>query len=249
MPNGITILGKTGLTEIGRKRHFDPSRGPVDTIIYEGTHEDVQAAEASIAGANLIYECDYTLGTPKARFTISTPDFVDNTGGDGLISTVYEMPTSPANRSGYEHPKSLGISAANLRTIKDSLKRNAAPSGLTGNASTLYSHMLNGQESFMSFNAVFRVVHTITRIATVNVSFTDVGRVYSNAALINETGASGVYNAAIINAFANYPFSAPSGFTLGWLKAAPSFATVAGNRVAVSIEWYLEAWSNYYYTA
>lgn len=259
MPDGITILGQLGLKEIGRKRHFDPSRGPVDTIIYEGTHEDVQAAEASIAGANLIYECDYTLGNPKARFTITTPDFIDNTGGDGLIATNYELVNSPQSRSGYEHPKadityngSASVSEAQMREIKKAVKAERAPSASIvpnpSNAYTLYEHMRKGKDSYFSWGATFRVVHIISKIATVAVSYLDVGRAYSSQALILETGASGIYAAAINAAYNNFEFRVPPGHTLGWLKTKPSFNTVAGNRVAVTIEYYLEAWSDFYYT-
>lgn len=226
MNNGITILGKTGLKEIGRKRHFDPSRGPVDTIIYEGTHEDVQAAEASIAGANLIYECDYTLGTPKARFTITTPDFID-AGSNGAIQNTYEIQPNMASMDGWEHNKSLALSESDRNLIKEYAGKKPMPkpssvqnSLSTLNARTFYQHLYRGQTGFYHGGFEFRVNAIIHYAREIPISFSNTGKNYTHAQLIAEGNPPANFIPALNSAY-NSTLSYGEGVFMAQAKNAP----------------------------
>lgn len=244
-----TINGFPGLTNCGSRTTFDPFRGVSQEVIWEGPQEACIAGYNSLNGTNAYRELDLTLKNPTGRLIVRTPDYSDD-NGNNTISINWELVNSPGSRSGYEHPKITALDDATITRIKKALKSNSGkPSDLSGNASLLWDHMQHGQDSFFSSQCTFRIIQTISRGGQINVSFTNQHRVYSSSALIAETNPTSVYIAAINNAFSTYAFSTPTGFTKGWLKQPPSFNNVAGGRVSVTIEYYLDCWSDLYYTA
>ena len=235
---------------------MDPARGPTTETIYEGTFDAVLAAEATLT--NVAYDADYS-NPPVARLTIYSPDYGDtNDDPNSIILTTFDLLANTSQRSGYEHRKSLAISASSpetIRVIKTAIRKNTAPSvALTDNSLKLYNHMLNGQDQFVDSQFVFKLTQYISRRAVIGIAYSGVNKIYTSASLIAETNPTGIYAAAIGFAFEAVRDSVyggidnvPAGFTLGWLKQAPTITTVADNKSAVSIEYWLEAWSQYYY--
>lgn len=245
-----TVLGFPDLIEVGHRIIEDPSRGVQVERHYEGTHEAVEAGRQSLKDSTLYRDADFTTGTPKARLIVRTPDYGDGET-DNFVVTTWELTNNHSNRSGYEHSKSTEIGEAIIQRMKKAIKRGTetAPEGMTsGDAGTLWEHMVHGQDTFFAPQAVFKLTHIISRRGTVGISYSNVGRVRTSAQVIAESGASVIYQDAIHGAFNTYPFGTPTGFTLGWLKMFPNFNNVSGGRVAVTIEYFLDAWSNYYYT-
>jgi hypothetical protein len=246
----MKILGES-IGPWRQRRFYDPNRGMVYEWTRTGTIDAIRAVEASLTPGT-VYEIDET-SPPQATITLRTPEVSDG-NGDGILSVSFELARNITQQSGYEHPKSLALSAENLRTIRSAIKNNSTTgvSELTGNASSFYNLLLNGKDAYVISNFVFRITQMIQRTAQVGIAFTGTGTIYTSTQLKNEVNAGAVYNTAIDNAYAalvagQYQGAIPSGYTPGWLKQAPTISSVSGNRSAVSVEYWLEAWSTYYY--
>jgi hypothetical protein len=242
-----TIVGFSGLSYVGRRVTRDPFRGVVAEYIYEGPQEACESAYNTNLATGQYLELDETLGSPLARLIVRTPDYNDS--GDTVISTSWELVNSPTSRSIFEHPKCASITDSEMSRIKKALKNDSAePTGLSTNGTTLFQLMRRGTESYYVSQCTFKTTQVISRNGSITVSFANQHRVYSNDALIAETGPTALYQAAIRAAYSSYAFSVPSGYVLGWLKQPPSFTNVAGGRLAVTLEYYLEAWNSFIYS-
>jgi hypothetical protein len=242
-----TILGFAGLTYAGSRVTYDPYRGVTKEDVYEGPQDACVAGYNSLDGQTVYRELDLTTKNPVGRLIIRTPDYNDG-GSTSLVITTWELNNNPSTVSGYEHSKAQLLGASTINDIKKTIKGNRTmPTDLSASAQTLYEHMIRGEDVFFHAQSTFKVTHLVSRRGTVAVSFANVERVYTSAGVITETLASTLYADAIVAAFANYPLSTPSGHTKGWLKQSPTYSNVAGQRVAVSIEYYLGTWSDYYY--
>lgn len=249
----MTINGYPGLTETGRRGIIDPVRGVTTEIRYAGPIDAVNAALATLSGSTAYIEFD-TTNPPVGTLLVRTPDWGD---GDtqGIIQTTWELQANLITKSGYEHPTSiaLGPDGSNgLNTIIAKVgDETASATDFTGNARTLFEMMVAGQDSFFQSQFVFRFSRYINRNASVQIAMGSLQRVYNNTQVINESSAPQLYQTAIAEAFEaveDYYGTTPSGHTLGWLKMGPTITSVAGNKSVVSVEWYLDAWRNYYYS-
>lgn len=247
----ITWLGET-LVLVGRETGFDVAGGPSTTFTYEGTHEAIASASAQITGAN--WRANYNTGTPKAILTVSTPDYGEGSQVEGVIATEFELVNNMDQRHGFEHKKSLALGVPAIDDIRVKLKANttAAATAFTGNKRTLYEAMRLEQSSFQVSQWAFKMQQVVTRRAVLTVAQAGLNEVYTLAALIAETNPPDPYLTAITEATRQvrvdyYQDSIPEGHTLGWKKSGFSLNNIAGNRAVVSIEFWLEAWRNYYY--
>jgi hypothetical protein len=244
----MIILGQAGLVETGRRGGIT-SRGVWTEVRYEGPVDAVNAAIPNYASAGLDIEYDCT-NPPKGSLVVRTPDYGDGEG-TGIVQTQFDLVANLSQRSGYEHSRSIAL-GSQLDTIKEGLKANSKPT-LTGNASTLYDMMRAGQDSYVSSQFVFRVTQYFVNGTILDIAYSDVNRVHSNVALLAETNPTALYQAAIQNAYteflqSTYSNSVPSGHTYGWLKQSPQLQNVSGNRSALTVEYWLEAWRDYYYS-
>jgi hypothetical protein len=246
----MKVLGES-VSPWMQRRFYDPTRGMTYEWTKTGTIDAIRAVEASLA-AGTVYEVDES-SPPGASITIRTPEATDG-NNEGVISVNYELSRNITQRSGYEHKKTLALSPDVVRTIRSALKDNqsSTASDLTGNASTFYGLMLNGQDSYITASYVFRMTQMVSRNLIVDIAFEGAQTIYSSTGVKNETNPGSLYENAIDEAYASvlngtYQGSIPSGYTLGWLKQAPTISTVSGNKSAVVFEYWLEAWSTYYY--
>jgi P2-related tail formation protein len=246
----MTIVGYPGLTEEGRRGVIDPVRGVTTEIRYKGPVDAVNAALATLGGSTAYIEFD-TTNPPIGTLLVRTPDW-GNGDTQGIIQTTWELQANLITKSGYEHPTSIALGTDTLNEIISKVgDETASADDFTGNARTLFDMMAAGQDSFFQSQFVFRYSRYINRNASVSIAFDDIHRVYTSAAMITETSAPSLYQTAINEARAAmlaYYGSIPSGHTLGWLKQAPTITSVAGNKSVVTVEWYLDAWRNYYYS-
>lgn len=248
----MKILGEA-IEPWKQRRISDPARGVVWEWTRVGTIDAIRAVEASLL-PNSDYEVDET-NPPMATIILRTP--ITSSGEtSGVIQTNYELARNISQLSGWEHPRALALSQADKRTIRAALKDNSTTgiSGLSGDALTFYELMNSGATAFVTSQFVFRLTQIITRNAIVNIAFDGAGEVYTTAQLKAEVNTTSTYELAIDNAYnavlnGQYQGSIPTGRTLGWLKHAPTISTISGNRSAVSVEYWLEAATNFYYSA
>lgn len=246
------ILGTSQLQQIGFRRIFDPVRGLQTETVFEGTFDAVLAAEASLNGFGVYHEADFT-DPPKARFTLRTPDGGDGTKPPGgILSTTWDLDGNATGKSVFEHPLFLALGTDTLNLIRQEVENKTTDAKsvilpLGGYAALLRDMLIKGQDSFLVGQFVFKVTYVIATDTDVQIAYNATSTVYTNAALISETSASALYRTAIQSAYDtvlqdHYGNIVPDGHTLGWLKNPPAINNIAGNRSAVVIQYWLDAW-------
>lgn len=271
MPDLTTILGDANIQKKGVRRVFDPTRGIVTETVFQGTVAAVEAAEASLIGFGIYREADYT-DPPLATLTIRTPDAGDGTKpADGILSTTYDLDGNQTGKSIFEHPTLANLSDVEVDSIRAAYSSNTNQATVTiigtglgdgadGVRSTyrgpqteqgkrFLSLMKKGHDSFIVGQFVFKVTHIIANDSEINVAYSNTSNIYSNDALLTETDPTTLYRTGIANAYATvlrdyYSGVIPDRYVLGWLKNPPAINNVAGNRSAVVVQYWLEAWSN-----
>jgi hypothetical protein len=247
----MTILGYPGMTEQGRKIIRDPVRGVFTEILYEGPKESIYAAFSTIP-TSVYCEVDTMRPNPLGTMMIRTPDY-GSSSGTSEVQTTWDLPANLTQKHIFEHPKSQALGAETLSRIWAGFTGNAEVSGLNANGTELLQMLKLRQDTFFVSQPVFKHSSFIQRNGVIAVAHGSVGRVYSSASVITETGAPSVWQSAINSSYAAmldfYGGSAPSGHTIGWLKVAPQFSGAAGNKTVVTVEYMLEAWRNYPYSA
>lgn len=247
----MTINGYGGLTETGRRGVMDPTRGITTEIRYSGPTDAIMAAVASLVGSASYVEYDVT-SPPVGTLVLRTPDWGDGSQSTE-VQTTWDLLANLSQKSGYEHPKSIALGSTVLTSISAAVgKEGSEDTDFTaGNARTLFQMMTAGQDTFFQSQFVFKYSRYVSRNVDIDIAYDDTNLIYTSAALISETGAPSLYQNAIGEAYAAvlaFYGSIPSGHTLGWLKQAPQLNGVAGNKTVVTVEWYLDAWRNYYYS-
>lgn len=269
--NPYSLAGR-GIAGPKITRSYDTSRGWQTTYEYEGTERSISAFLPLLRSANRNFTMD--LRGPKAVLTITTPDSGDNSVSDKRIT--YELDSNISQKSLYEHWRTLAFANANqaeLIAIKAALQdiKTANPNATTltdpntGKSITLsadgrefYKRMLVGQDSFVVSQTVMKVTIIDGRDSELAVAYSNSNCVYTTDQMLSELGlpaASKYFKAAqeaalALNAFytqggAAYPYSVYP--FPGWLKHAPSMTPIAGDKDATTLEFWLEAWSQYMY--
>lgn len=244
-----TILGFAGLTETGRRGSFG-TRGVSTEVHYAGPVDAVKAALGTLTSSGWDVEYDIT-NPPVGTLLVRTPDYGDG-NGTGIVQTQFDLVANTTQLSAYEHPTSLALGETTLNQIRQGQKNGVEPSGLSGNASTLWTMLSLGQDSFVKSQFVFRLTQYFVNGTILDIAYEDVNKVYSTANLIIETNPTALYISALNECATQfyadtYGGATPSGHTFGWLKQAPQLNNVSGNRSALTVEYWLEAWRNYFY--
>lgn len=227
-------------------------RGWITELIYEGTADAIRAAELSLYPHVSDFEADYT-DPPKARLTIRTPDPGDGTRpANGILSTTFELVGNATGKSIYEHKKSQALGTDILNAIKTDfdnrvLQASSAVYAAGGDQRSMRDMLIKGQDTFLLGQFVFKIINIIDSLSDIDIAYAHSNQVYSSAKLIAEANPTPLYvkgiNAAynsILNDF--YGGAAPANHTLGWLKNPPDISNIGGNRQAVTVQYWLEAW-------
>jgi hypothetical protein len=245
-----TIVGFQGLTEQGRRFVRDPVRGLSMEILYSGPKDAVLAAYSTIPISTYV-ECDTLTPGPTGTLFLRSPDYGDGNSSD-VVQTSFDLIPNISQRSAYENPRCEALGSEVLTTIRNAIKTNTAPTGLSGNAETLYDYIVAGHDTFFTSEIVFRVTDVIANGAEQSRAYSYTNRIYTSVQLVNETSPSEFYQNGIAAAYATvladvYNGSIPTGLVLGWLKQFPGTVNVPGNRSAVTVEYWLGAWPTLYY--
>jgi hypothetical protein len=248
----MIINGFAGLTETGRRGVMDPKTGVTTEVRYSGPTEAVKAAVTSMVGSVYYVEYDYT-NPPVGTLVVRSPDWGDNDTSI-QIQTTYDLVANLVQKSGYEHPTSIAIGPDGdngLTAIAAKVgQEGALATDFTGNSRTLFEMMTAGQDTFFQSQFVFKYSRFASRHIEVDIAYAGFGGLYGTGDVIDETGAPPIYQNALWEAHAavwDYYGSEPDGHTIGWLKHAPQLNGASGNKNVITVEWYLDAWRDYYY--
>lgn len=238
------------------------TRAGLSTVdIYEGTSDACQAAILSIT-SDQEYELDDSQ-TPLYRLTIKTPDYTD---GRESYEWRWEVLGNDAQKDIYEHPQTLYWAGqaggdTDIRTIREAMQNpipDTSPAITNTQLTSLYNLLLRGTTHFLSAQYALRLTKTVGSRYLGEVSEDGVLRIYTSQQIIAEQ--AGWPMTARIQARAlalqdTYPpyivYSTPAnpqGYTWGWLRKPTTETEVAGGKVQIQTEWWLELWSLYVYS-
>jgi hypothetical protein len=204
------------------------------------------------------------LETPVHTLTVTTPD-IPTGGTAGVMASYYELLGNVLQKDIREHPRSLELGPAVIRTIDCVLNQQVDPNTVgptnaagsvpteddipSGDARTLYNLLSQrgGNAHFQVSQFVFRYTRVASSRATGLVNYSNVGKILTTAQMLEETHPPYSILSEVNNAVtANEPTIAP-GHVYGWLKQSPTVTTQAGNKLQIVGEYWLEVYSTYMY--
>jgi hypothetical protein len=200
---------------------------------------------------------------PIHRLVVTTPDLP--TGGtQGIQQTYYELLGNNVQLDLREHPKSIALGSAVVRTIDCVLSQSADPNISTsenqvvpqqsdipaGDARELYDLLSqrNGNAAYVKPQFVFRYTRVASNFATGVLNYDNVEKILTTTQMISETGFPGTGILSAINSavVATQP-AAVDGYVYGWLKQTPTVTSMAGNKFQIVGDYSLEFWSTWIY--
>ncbi len=238
-----TCIG-TPIDTVGPSLNYDPVRGESLIQPFEGTLEACLAKAIDLRNIrpDLAFVLEPADG-PAWRIVVRSPDFTD---GDAQATVQWELLGNEIHKDLYEHPRSLQIGEANLRTIRNAIadpQPDTAPT-LAGDALTLYTLLLKGTNAFLTSQYVLRRTQIVSSRYQVRVAFNQIDYVWTTAQIVNVEAPP----AALLFSIIEIPIPASqAGYQWGWLKKSPTVQQASGNRFQITQEWWLEQWSTYVY--
>lgn len=245
----------------GVSRRKSPYSGEQWVLQYVGpasnNPEEMSPAEIGYSMVPSDFEASLEAIGPIYRLTVVSPDFPSG-GSVGVQQSFFELAGNSLQFDMREHPKALALGPATLKQIDNAIDgetdaiRTAALSAVNtagGNTLELYNllRQRKGSGSFFKPQYVFRYNRIASVRAIIDVGFSNVGRILTTGQMTTETGPpTGILN-SIDDAVSTTQPAAVTGYQWGWLKQTPTVQTVAGNKIQISGEYYLEFWSTWLY--
>jgi hypothetical protein len=240
----------------GSRRRRHPIYGEQWMLYFESpcAIEQAQqsACEVAYNSTRLDFECELETGGPVHRLTVITPDEPSGAAGDA-VTPVYELNSNEQQKDLREHPKALALGPEVIRDvdalIEQALQENIEVSPENQNAVPLYNLLLQGKGSraFDASQYVFRYTRVTSSRSTISVGYSNTLKIYSTAQMITETGPPKGVLASIADAYSTSAPAAVSGYQYGWLKKKPNVQSIAGNKVQITGEYWLDQWSTWVY--
>jgi len=247
----MIILGQTWAIK-SIKKSYDPTRGPVVAVTFNGTKD---ALDGIVAGLAPDQSSDMTEDGPVCLLTVTTPDYPDAETSESYTRR-FELLGNDIERSIYGHPSVLALGIPTIQKIKDAVNKEGKfdqvtllPESLKDNptAMSVYKLIMGGGDSYHYSQYVYRVTTTISSRSAGRLAFANTNRIYNTAQMIAEAGAPPTIRFSL----ADIPAlpAAPSGYMNGWLKKSPTVTEIAGQKAEVALEYVLETWSTFAYSA
>lgn len=243
------LTGSSAVQEQPPILTFTPGAGHRTTRVFKGPTSAILAQYYAAAAAG--YTCVLRTG-------FGGVDVLEaSTGGDGSGGgTPVETPTEVWTLHGNDVEKDiLESDLAIMETISDDDKRtirkaidsaDGVDPELAGAAATVYGLMLNGARSVRVFQPVLSGSYLATARYAQTRSATNVGKLFTNAQLINLEGAPG-------NLLVQLPSSAAStrgdiSVVYRWLKKYPTVEQSGADLLRVSVEFEFGLWATTLYS-
>lgn len=251
MPNKV-INGTLLPVQQQPSNDYDPQRGLLGTVIYEGCDE---AAAVSVENTLLSERIAFTSHSDGKTRVIEAK--IMNAPLD-----VWQVLANEIQKSGYENPAVLANAdgttdqdaiAKIKQYVLDNTKLSAINPPLTGNALKLFFLMQHDQDHYALGQYVLR--HTVQTSETFgsNVSDVNVEKLYTTAQLLVEVTNPLLWTFPLPGRLQTKLNSIPApaavaNFLWSWRKLPSTEVMVPGNFIEITTEYWLEQWSTFYYT-
>jgi hypothetical protein len=250
-----------GLSFLGVRRRKVSGRGHNWILSYQSAASNdpnvPSVAEVAYSLVPSYFEAELEAVGPTYQLTVIAPDVP---AGDsiGVQEAFFELAGNNLQFDMREHPKALALGPATLKIIDTAISgdtdaaRTAAITQVNaagGDTLALYNllRQRNGTGAFFKPQYVLRYNRLVSSRATIDVGYSNVGKILTHAQMINDSAPPTGILAAINEAVDGYAPAAVTGYLWGWLKQTPTVQTVAGNKLQISGEYYLEFWSTWLY--
>ena len=268
------LFSVPGLSFLGVSRRKSPYNGEQWVLTYESAaSNDPTIASAAEEGYLLVpsdFSADLQALGPTYRLTVTTPD-IPSGGTAGVQQTFFELNGNALQKDIREHPKALVLGPSRIEAISRAVDRWTNAVGYTysiadvtgateedeaitgdeaADALSLYNllRQRNGNAAFQISQYVFRYTRIASNRASLDVGYSNVEKILTTEQMVAETGPPvGILSAIADAVTAATPTTVASGYQFGWLKQTPTVTNIAGNKIQISGEYWLESWSTWLY--
>lgn len=231
---------------------YDPQRGLQIRIPWESAGDNLRGLAAAYQQSRVAYELE---ATPLKSRLVATASG-GQLGIPDLTTDTWQIMGNEIQKTGFEHPLSLGLSDDQIADLQQLANNHTKPSditpALTGDVLRLYKLLLKDSSHYALGQYVLRHTTNVSNQYNSNISDFNIERIYTTSQLIAETTNSNSWTFPLPGrmVFKLQNLTAPTAQTdylWGWRKLPSTEATTAGNRVEITTEYWLEQWSLYYY--
>jgi hypothetical protein len=245
MPRPI-INGQAGPILQRTRISWDPSQGPTTTEEWESAGDALGGIASAKEALGVSY--DWTRNGVRSRLvaTQSRNNYLEEQAVER-----WELMSNQDMHDIKQHPKAVamghtavGVVIAAIRNFEN--QRTVNQTGWTADQTSLFEHMRRGITTFPVYKWVLRYTASVSNSYEF---FTEansgLGNIYTTSQAASSIPAGRLKST--IQAIAE-PAVADSYTTWGWMKVSLTEVSAANDRVDVSAEYLLDAWSNWLYT-
>jgi len=241
-----------GTTVTGEARGYtwNPRTGYQQVVVYTGTPAELEtlSANAISNGYSVRYVPDQQGGYSSLEVTYGAAETQDpavplsdewSLIGNDLEKSIFEHPSVTSEQETWEPSEKVNFKAAIEAALRGDGTTAAdlldpLPAGSVQLADSLYDELAKGVEAYTVSQFVLRHTVVITSNSTIQPVLTNVGKVYSTAALQSAENIPGTIK-----------FSLPDGY---WLKRTPTVDQYGTDKWQITQEyWHADSYSTFLY--
>jgi len=252
----IRINGTLQPTRQPVKVSYDPERGLHITIPWESAGNNLGGLALAYQQQRVAYEWEgtnrkSTLVASASGGQVGIPDLTIDTWqilGNEIQLAVTMHPLVMAMEAAY--PGTIGRITRDVNFVNDgeTVGQPAPDPAAAPLSGQLYFSLKAGETHFARGQYVLRHTTNVSNQYNTNVSDFNIERIYTTAGLLSEVtnGNSWIFPlpGRMVNKISNLaaPPAVP-GYLWGWRKLPSTEMTIAGNRVEITTEYWLEQWN------
>lgn len=244
----VVLRGQSTLAEQKPRREWSRTEGWQTVRSWVGTNDAIEGLvaqlQAATGGADRI--AIFPDG-PVSRLEAYVSS--ENAGAQETAATTWELVGNDLTKSLYELKKSRDLGTTVLEGIQEKVKdKDYSYTVPAGDATSLYELIRKGTDSFTLSQYVLKKTSVVGSNYTAQIAFSGINKRWTTT----QINAAEAIPTSVIFSITTLETSLPAagtGFAWSWLKRTPTVRAIARNRLEVSQEWYLEAWSTWIYEA
>lgn len=166
-------------------------------------------------------------------------------------TTLWELLSNGGEKSIYEHPRALALPLTTVQAIKIAVESNGeTPYTPTGaNDAWLYDRAGKGQDKFTFAAYSVRLTQTVGNTYSQQIADNNVLQIYTTTQLTAEADSfSAPMPARFSYKINQIPEQTAVGFLWGWLKQPSNETQIAGGKIQIVTEYWLELWDTTTYS-
>jgi hypothetical protein len=234
------------------QRSYDPNKGMVIRQEFESAGDNLGGIANQCIENGISF--DETSSGRRSRISFESSG---NTGGGRDINTdTWQLMANELSDDVINHPRARALPAVpdtnSLKNVLAQVKKfqeNGTVATLTGDALLLYDLLTHGKDKYPVGQYVLMHTTNVAGSYAANISDLNVESTYSTAALVTEISDTSLWSnpcpARLIYKIQNIEAQIESDtYTLwGWRKLPSKEIMTANNRIEISTEYWLGAWS------